>query len=557
MKTKIAYVLGMFALLPAAAFAQEELGDEVKSVEIRVVEEYKAQVRSAHKITEQPSFADSTSAKIPVKVRIQPKAMDIAFTPKAIPAIQIGRVKLAKLPTQQVAIGGGNFASSFASFVISSPRSKKNVWGVRALHEGALSGVSGTQFKRQPRYENEVLADFQRATHDWNFKTQALIKADYVSYYGAMDQLPTVLDSVPGNWQSTFGLSQEWLKTVNPTSKVLATYRKGGASYRYMNAGHATSEHLFKTAHRIELNADDRKVLVDMGYQFAGVNSWADTSGAQYHNFSLEPYTSGKNGILTYEFGLNFTGTQSAGLDTNGFEFYVFPRINLQAEVLRRTLAIYGGWDGNVQQNTLQELVSDVPYLTMNQEYRLSGQNRGYVGMQGALVGKLQYRVEGSMAFMNDAVVFERDSTAELVHVNGNQLAALQVGYANRVVRTGVRGELNMPLKNFTASTYAQLNVYGGDPYLGQEGRILGALVSYRINELSVMGNFKYVGGRYQQEGYSLEDYADLSAAVGYEINDNLSVSLKLHNLLNQQYQIWEGYRVRGTRGLFTLNYQF
>ncbi|MBL6659719.1 MAG: hypothetical protein ISP75_06270, partial [Cryomorphaceae bacterium] len=48
-------------LAPLGLWAQEETGDEVKSVEIRVVEDYKAQVRSAHKISEQPSFADTTS----------------------------------------------------------------------------------------------------------------------------------------------------------------------------------------------------------------------------------------------------------------------------------------------------------------------------------------------------------------------------------------------------------------------------------------------------------------------------------------------------------------
>ena len=48
-------LLGLM-LLPVLAWSQEESGDEVKSVEIRVVEDYKAQVRSAHKISEQPSF---------------------------------------------------------------------------------------------------------------------------------------------------------------------------------------------------------------------------------------------------------------------------------------------------------------------------------------------------------------------------------------------------------------------------------------------------------------------------------------------------------------------
>jgi len=554
---KSALFLAMM-VTPFFASAQEETGEEVKSVEIRVVEDYKAQVRSAHKISEQPSFSDTTSEKLPVVVRIQPKGMILDFEPEAIPSIRLGRVKLPKLPTQKVSIGGGNYSGSYASFVLSSPRSKKNVWGVRALHEGALGGISMTDYARQPFYENELLADYQRATRNWNFKSQLLLKADYISYYGAQTPPAVVLDSVPGNWQQQYGLTQEWLRTSNPTSKVKGVYRKGGLGYQFTHVGYGTYEHLAKTAHQFEINAEDSKIYLDLGYQFSQNTTWAQDSGAaQYHHFTIAPITRGKNGILSYEFGLQFAGTQSAGLDSNNFEFYVFPRINLQAELLRRTLAIYGGWDGAVEQNTLRSLIAQAPQLTFAQEQRLSGSNRGYVGMQGALVGKLQYRVEGSMAFLNDAVVFERDTLSELSTVGDAQLAALQVGYAQNVVRTSLRGELNVPLKYFTASTYAQLNAFSGDEFIGREGRVMGAMAQYSINELSVRTNLKYVGGRYAINGYSLEDYLDWSASLNYEINDHLSASLHGYNLLGQRYQLWEGYYVRGARGLFTLNYQF
>jgi hypothetical protein len=539
------------------AFAQGESGDEVKSVEIRVVEEYQAQVRSAQKISEQPSFSDTTSEKLPVNVRISPKAMALDFVPASIPSIRLGRVKLPKLPTQRVSIGGGNFSSSYASFILSSPRSKKNVWGVRALHQGSLSGVPNS-YGRQSQYENEILADFQRATKNYNFKTQALLKADYVSYYGANN--PVLADSTPGNWQQQFGISQQWLRTSNPTSKVIAAYRSGGLAYRYTNGGYSTSEHLSKTHHLFEIYTDKQDLLLDLRYQYASVNSWADSAASNYHNFSIAPYTRGQEGILTYEFGLNFSGTQTSGLANNRFEYYVYPKINLQAELLDRTLAVFGGWDGSSKQNSLQSMIVEVPFLTMDQEYRLSGSNKGYVGMQGALVGKLQYRVEGSLTTMNDALMFERDSIQVFTNVHGSDLPALKAVYAEYVVKSGVRGELNLPLKYFVASTYAELNAFSGEDFLGQEGRVIGAMIDYSINELSIGSNIRYVSGRYSHMNYSafpLDSYVDWSASIEYEINENLSVSLRGYNLLNQSYMMWQGYGVRGTRGMFMLNYQF
>lgn len=547
-------LLGLM-LLPVLAWSQEESGDEVKSVEIRVVEDYKAQVRSAHKISEQPSFADTTSEKLDVNVRIQPKGMVIDFDPDPIPSIRLGRVKLPKLPTQKVSLGAGNYTGTYASFVLSSPRSKKNVWGIKALHDGTLGGVN-SPFYTQPTYENTLLADFQRATKNWNFKTQALLQANYHSFFGAAET--GQLDSVRGAWQQTYGLNQQWLRTSNPTSKVLATYRSGGISYLYTHAGFATSEHLAKTVHTIELEAGDQEINLDLGYQFSQYNGWS-VAGGQYHNFTIAPVTQGKNGILSYEFGLDFSGTQTSGLAQDRFEFYVFPKVNLQAEILRRTLAIYGGWDGSSKQQTVQSLIQEVPQISLDQEFRLSGQNRGYVGMQGALVGKLQYRLEGAMTFMNDAVQFTRDTVLSPIDLNGTLLPALSVSYAEQVLKTSFRGELNLPLKQLTVNTYAQFNAYSGDSYFGREGQIIGGLFSYEINDLRVSAAVKHVGGRYSVAStlLSLESYTDVNLQLGYEINDNLSISLRAYNLLNQDYQTYLGYRVRGVRGLFVLNYQF
>lgn len=547
-------VLGLM-LLPVLAWSQEESGDEVKSVEIRVVEDYKAQVRSAHKISEQPSFADTTSEKLDVNVRIQPKGMVIDFDPDPIPSIRLGRVKLPKLPTQKVSLGAGNYTGTYGSFVLSSPRSKKNVWGIKALHDGTLGGVN-SPFYTQPTYENTLLADFQRATKNWNFKTQALLQANYHSFFGAAET--GMLDTVSGAWQQRYGMNQQWLRTSNRTSKVLATYRSGGLSYLYTHAGFSTSEHLARTAHTVELTAGDQEIILDLGYQFSQYNGWS-ASGGQYHNFTVAPITRGKNGILTYEFGLDFTGTQTAGLAQDRFEFYVFPKVNLQAEILRRTLAIYGGWDGSSKQQTLQGLLKEVPQISLNQELRLSGQNRGYVGMQGALIGKVQYRLEGAMTFMNDAVQFMRDTLLSPVDMNGVYLPALSVGYAQQVLKTSFRGELNLPLKQFTASTYAQFNAYSGDAYFGSEGQVVGGLLSYEINDLRVTAAAKHVNGRYMGSAPELvlEAYTDVNLQLGYEINENLSISLRAYNLLNQDYQTHLGYRVRGTRGLFVLNYQF
>lgn len=556
---KILYSL--LFLAPLSLWAQEKTGEDVKSVEIRVVEDYKAQVRAAHKISEQPSFTDTTSDKIPVLVRIQPKGMSIDFQPKPIPAVKLGRVKLPKLPTQRVGIGGGMYSSSYADIVFSSPRSKKNAWGVNVHHEGARSGVFNTAYSLQPSYENSILTDFQHAMKNWNLKTQFLFDADYASFYGVTDTTGALaLSPTPHEWNLSVGLSQQWLHTSNPRSKLPAAYRSGGIAYQFTKAGIGAHEHLAKTLHRIEVYADEAQINMDLGYQFGQYSLTEmvfEPRTNQYHHFYLSPQTSGKNGMLNYQFGLTFAGTINNEGGNNQGTYYIFPNINLQAEVLKRTLAVYGGWDGRAEQQTLSTLLAKVPFISGDQALALTGENRGYVGMQGALAGKLQYRIEGSLAFVLNDVQFERDSTTSTI----NDMAALRVGYAN-YTRSRLRAELNLPMNAFTASVYTELNAYAGaDEFIGAEGRVLGGLLRVDYGDVHFTSNFKYVGGRYagnSEKGiYELGDYMDVSLDLGYTINENLGVSLRAYNLLNQRYQLWSGYEVRGTRGLFVLNYQF
>ena len=71
--------------------------------------------------------------------------------------------------------------------------------------------------------------------------------------------------------------------------------------------------------------------------------------------------------MLNYQFGLTFAGTiNNEGAD-NQNTYYIFPNINLQAEVLKRTLAVYGGWDGRAQQQTLSALLANVPVISGDQ----------------------------------------------------------------------------------------------------------------------------------------------------------------------------------------------
>lgn len=534
------------------SWAQEDHNDPVKSVEVNVVEAYKAQVKKASKITSQPSFKDSTTQKLPVKVSISPTPMILEFSPKPIPPIVLKGVRLPKLPTQSVTIGGGNYGTSLVNLTMSSPRSKRNVWGISVDHYGVQGGLP-TAYAKAPQYYNSAVVDYQRATRTYNFKTLFKGASDRNTYYGIMDST-AVMDTMPALWNNNLRLEQHWTRLTNPTSKVPLIYRSGMVYGDVSLLSNNSFEWSAGTQQVLEVPVEGHRMAVPLNYSFIA-NTPADGNAITYHNVGLAPLVKGEKDIFNYRFGLNMMSTVSSDAANGKFKMFVYPTAVVQVELLKRVLAVYGGWDGYAEQNTMKSILAQNPYVYTNMPLKISGSNKIFAGMQGTLGGSLQYRVEGSLNLLTNALQFERDSSNAMMQVYGKSLPMLTVGYLNTTL-TKVRGELNLPKKYFTATAYAELTASSQD-YVALEGRVLGGQLKIDWKDLHLVSNLKYVSGRYKGPGYELADYMDLSIGLRYELNSNLNIQIKGSNLLNQQADIWSGYAMRGTRGIFALQYQF
>ena len=151
---KIICTLAAIVALSNITLAQTE--KSVGSVEIDVIDQYKASIKKATKISNQPDFVDSTTKKLPVQYRIYPEVLVYTFTPEPIQPVKVKNVKLGPLPKNMIKLGGGMYGTSLAEILLSSSRKESFNWQVGLNHFGTQKGVQGIAYDKSPMMENNL-----------------------------------------------------------------------------------------------------------------------------------------------------------------------------------------------------------------------------------------------------------------------------------------------------------------------------------------------------------------------------------------------------------------
>ena len=113
---KIFVASAMLFVFGSSAQAQPE--KNVGSVEVNVVDQYKASIKEASKIANQPDFVDTTTAKLPVSYSIKPQMLSFVYKPAPIQPVRVSGVRLGKLPANMIRLGGGIYGSALAEIVL-------------------------------------------------------------------------------------------------------------------------------------------------------------------------------------------------------------------------------------------------------------------------------------------------------------------------------------------------------------------------------------------------------------------------------------------------------
>lgn len=543
------YFFAVMCLMSTAVYAQE-WGGEIESVEIEIIKERQLTLpranRSFDKVPPRPAE--------PIEPRLTYDFQPVSFQSRAFsPSLRPLRLKaeeLTRLYGRTVSAGFGNYASPYAEATFSSKRNKEHLLAGRFFHrsfgtgpvDGSTSSSSQTEVSALARRFGKVLSGGGEVSYSntslnfYGFPNLNLLSRDALPQHFHRARLAGNLESTrKGDLQyeamASFSYLQDRFEAAE--SEVFSQF---SADYRLSETTgfHVAADYALIARRDENVDARPRHLLrVRPVYRFVPRERLTIEAGTQ----------------LAYD-------NDTIG---GGRNFHIYPHASARYEVSKNTgaFARLSGTMERVSLHTLSAenpwLAPDVPILHTNKRLEAAG------GLQGSSprgmswsVGLVAAALEHRYFFLNDASVgrFGLRYFPEVVWRTNP--------YAEVSIMREVRTQLKVRFDYFGyASASAGFVPWHVPQYRGE---FLASVMLYK--KLVVQTTSTVLGGIQAPELNSgkavrLPAAIDLNLTFDYLISERFAVFLKGENLLNNPYQLFRNYPVRGLQVLVGATYNF
>lgn len=451
-----------------------------------------------------------------------------------------------------VRAGFGNYMSPLAEVHVNSLNSDEHTYGLKIKHQGFYEGpidgpnsaedhtavkVNGSLFKE----DIEIFGDVSYDRDRYNF-------------YGYASN--PVLEAIP------FDLNQ-----VFNTLKVQAGLRKinqldvfsydGSINFRIFNDNYLARENEANIQASVGFRPNENLSGGIKSQLFFTSPSDVFYTDINRNYFKLQPYALYAKDGLRVKVGANVVQENDV-VPNKTSDFNIFPLANLSYQI-DPTIGVYAAYEGDVIRNTYYGFVMENPFLGPSSKMRNTIQNYEIdAGITGTINGEINYKAGvkyGNFTNMHFYGNNEMDSTRfQVIYDNVSQVL-------NYHISTDWNYEGLYQLEA-SANYYQYTLTDFSSPWHRPEWEIKlhnrfqpdkKWLIHVNAN---VMGGIPVVNLASDTTD-TLSALVDLQAKIDYSISDRLSVFAIGNNLLNQSYQRFWNYPVRGIQGIGGVSFKF
>lgn len=442
--------------------------------------------------------------------------------------------------------GFGNYVTPYLEGHVTSKRSNKNMYGLHFRHLSSRngpvenSGFSNNQISLYGKYfMNNAALDgrlaYERMRHNFYGYNQELI-----SEVGddTIRQVYNILSARGG------------IRSTNLRSNF--SY-KMHLNYYLLDDRFEAREHEiypeFKTSYWL---ADDKEIEVDGIYSYS---TRRDSNTVGRHFFQLKPVFVYRKDKYTVRAGFNTAYTN----DTVGNKFHLYPRLQVDAELIKDELVAFGGIEGEMQKNTLRSFVrenpwlaADVPLRHTNKAFEIFGGVKGNVFERLNYKARLAYQNYRNLWFIVNSPEDTSRFTIEYENGNATVLAA------NASASYDLIEKLRVGL-DATFYSYGLSNVQEAWHRPSFEGSLFASYNLYK--KIFFNTEIYYLSGitgrNSAGEAVDLPGIADLNVKADYRFSPKFSAFLEVNNILAKKYQRYLYYPVQGFNVLGGITYTF
>lgn len=378
---------------------------------VQVIASYKPVISDANKILFNPSITDTFFEKPHMQYSVLNRVARTSFQVEPIKAAKIGDATVPKLYRFLAKAGFGNYTTPYGELYYNNLQSRTYNIGAHIKH---ISSYGKLKSYGYPGFSNNVAEVYGDKYFSKHILSGAIgYERDVVHYYGFKPE-EWGADPSKDDIRQRFSLvrAEAHLNSlVNPDS--LKLNHRVDLSYYNLSDRYGSNEN------NILLGADVNKELnliritksqvlgleAKVDYYFRKDSLISRNTGL----ISLKPYLRTRFNAFTFNLGLDIT----AESDTVAY-LHFYPLADVQFNIVKDILILYGGIRGNMQANSLRSLTDENPFMTGIAPMKASNEKIDlFAGIRSNISRELGANAWISYKRVNDLPFFVTDTNSE------------------------------------------------------------------------------------------------------------------------------------------------
>ena len=279
----------------------------------------------------------------------------------------------------------------------------------------------------------------------------------------------------------------------------------------------------------------------------------------------LNPHIYSRKNNLIVKAGLSV----QANINDNT-KFHIFPDLELSYSLFNNVFIPYGGWVGNVQRNTFNDIRLENPFISEDANLQNTVQKSNlFAGVRGSLSSKFTFDLSASFQKFDSMYFFTPDNISSY----GNKF---QMTYDN-LSQTSFMGEITyQDSEKLKVSAKGEYFIYdpSNELYAWQKPEFLITLSGLLdlSNKIIVKSDIYLVGQRKVFSHYeplilseledgkyvsSLKPLIDMNLSAEYRYNKKVSGFIQFNNFIGKKYQYWSNFPVQSINILGGVTFSF
>ena len=544
---------GMACMPGTILLAQSSLD----SMTIINVGEYKPTIMDANKISDNPSFSDSTK-KLPVSgYAINSKKIITGFDVEPIQPAQMVGEPLTKLYNALVKLGMGTYTTPYGELWFNSLRSKTSSYGVRLKHLSSSATLKNYGYAGYS--DNEINIYGKQFLKEYSLTGNLDYVRNVVHFYGYDASLYTKSKDTTRQRFNLFSGNVGLVSHYNDAKRINHDVK---LYYYNLADKYGASENNVKATGALQTAISNEILKINAGVDFYNYKT-------QYDTINNTIITLNPNFIATgekYRINLGVIAAMDVFIQS---KFYFYPNLDLSYNVIDDIIIPYAGITGELQKNSFKSftdhnpfVLSSLPMQNTNKKYEFFG------GIRGTLSSTTAFNARASYANVSNMPLFVNDTTellqnkfnviyddASLLNIRG------EVSYQQREkLRISLRGEyFNYKMKNELRAWYIpQVQITLAANYNLQDKIVVKADLFYIDNQFAKT----YAADTINSTGKKvvskqLKGIFDANIGAEYRYTKRLGFFISFNNIANFRYYRWSNYPTQRFSLMGGLSYSF